>query len=208
MGVLNEMDDAGGLNLILSNRLGVQGAAARKVATELFPMMALEVDRPEWHFLAQSRLCRASRNQGAVGGAYSAVGVANMPGGSGVLSVVEEIIVHETSGGLATYWVGFNNLQSLGGGFTTTPGQVVDSRWNEDPSTATFYGTTVGSLTSIIEVVLSSGYTSTRIKGPFVLGPGSFVWVQGAAQNQRVDASFIWRERAATAGELRGAVTF
>ena len=88
----------GRLNSILHKLLNMaEGSPSPTLATDVFPMLALEVDRPEWHFLGGERLGWARWYLGGTAAQYSHVGLRN-PAGSGVLLVVDRIVVSVAAG--------------------------------------------------------------------------------------------------------------
>ena len=211
MGIRNEMDDGSHLNLILTRRLGVQGAAAPNVASELFPCIVLENDRPEWGFIKREKHCQQTMTGAAVAGELTSVGIANMPGGTGVLAVCNRIYLSNTQTTPFDMNVGFNVLQSLGAVTSQPKGHPVDSRWgSEDPSLTGFIRDQVAGLATgmTVQRIVVPANATVELNGAWVLAPGSFLFVEARGAAQEVMASFQWTERAATEGELLGAIAF
>lgn len=82
----------GRYNAILHKLLGItEGAPAPSLAPDLFAMLALEVDRPEWRFLAGQRLCSGGKYLAAGGAGNFNSFVLWNPAGSGILAVVTDL---------------------------------------------------------------------------------------------------------------------
>ena len=62
------------------------------MASEIFPMVVLENDRPEWAFLCGNKIASGRNTDGAVAAQFSHVGLHN-PAGSGIMAVCEQITI-------------------------------------------------------------------------------------------------------------------
>jgi len=188
----------GRFNGILSKLLGITGAPAPVSATDIFPMLALEVDRPEWHFLGGERLCQMRWQDAAVAANFSSVGLRN-PEGSGVLIVVESI----------TMWFAANAQAYIGVRANTTidasyPGRSRDTRnaaanavgllVERTQATAPAYQTSH---------VVALASTLVRDDTPWILTPGYELMTWPAAQNVAQTTTFNWRERHLEPSETR-----
>jgi hypothetical protein len=82
MAVFNEIDE-GGLNGILSRRLGMPGGSpAPSLAPEIMPQIVLESDRPEWGWLKGEMRCAGRFSVAALAGNYGYVQFYNPPSSS------------------------------------------------------------------------------------------------------------------------------
>lgn len=194
----NEMTEGGGLNRVLSSAFGVQGPAAPFMATEVFPVLVLGNDRPEWHFLADERLSSGRRNDGASVGNYSHVGL-KVAAELGTIAVVERIRI--TGGGSWEIRIGRSAASDAAG-----KGYFCDTRFavGNQPSADLFDRTQATQQGNLLERIAVAASLDQLVTGPWVLHPDSFIVVTSTAVNTGVDASFYWREYRATDGELRG----
>jgi len=201
----NELQGGEGVNLILTKRFRIQGAAAPYMASELFPNITLENDRPEWAFLAGDRLCSGDGTDGAVAAQTSNVFVLN-PAGSNALVVVSRIITISFATQSLDIRIGINNSALSG---ARKPFR--DMRFGQPAGTAGSIAQ-VGihtSATVIGRIILALRVLDDErimLPGAWILTPGSFLAVSSGDVNNRVDANFEWMERAAQPGELQGAV--
>ena len=194
----NELEDGAGLNQILSRAFGVQGAAAPFMASEVFPVLVMGNDRPEWQFLSGDRLASGFHSDAAIAAQRSHVGI-NNPAGSGAICVVESIIV---SGISATVAIAIGK------------GAVIDSAAGQKffrdtrlpiatgGPTCDLYDTTQAGALGATVLTLEVGAVALEVKGPWILAPDGFLLVRGGTA-VAVSANFIWREYAAANGELR-----
>lgn len=205
----NDLQGGNEANQVLQRRWGIQGAApAPTMASELFPMIALEVDRPEWHFLGNSRLSWANTILAASPGNFS-ISMLTNPVGSGVIGVCERLVLGEEAGADRSY-----DIEVLAAGVivaptTTVRGFMRDSRlgWAAGFRTSMFAGTVL-SAALIGDQVLRyrvPANTSREVELDMVMGPGSSLHVIPGAINTNTRVGFVWRERAAIAEELTGA---
>jgi hypothetical protein len=205
MAVYNEIL-TGGLNQILARRLGVQtggGAVAPSIAPEIFAMLALEVDRPEWKFLAGERLVGASSGASAMAVVNSYVALSN-PAGSNVLAIVERIRVEMGAGSTVAYIFMPNTSLSAGTPVNTT---VLDGRWY---GAATFVRgalqcstSTTGGVPAFTSFYVQEASSVRDYDSPIVLPPGTGIGIVAVTANVAIPrVTFSWRERAAVSGEL------
>jgi hypothetical protein len=196
--MLNEIQ-VGRINGILHKLLDMkEGAPAPTLATDVFPMLALEVDRPEWKFLAGERLCWMRWTDAAVAGQYSHVGLRN-PAGSGVLIITDDI----------RCFVGSSASVALG----IRPNTTVDSAnagYCRDSRQAT--QSAVGQATTLTAVAagmypmfgsIMATWVTERFPTPVILHPGFELLLQCTTVNISLTAAFSWRERALNPSETR-----
>ena len=195
----NEMTSAGPLNQILQKRYGIKGQApALFMASEFFPMLSIENDRPEWGFLKGERWGGCDISDAAVGGQFSHAGISN-PSGSGVLAVCRYIwpystidLMVRTLANVAWDLAVNCPVQDLryGVGLRSTV-QAVNLTQVAQAGTglARFDFSGAGAITFPIEF---------RI----VLPPGAACLISPATAGVAVQGHFQWYERAAEPGEL------
>ena len=190
---------------ILHKLLGItEGSPAPTLAPELLATVALEVDRPEWAFLAGERWCLGTGDQAATALNYSHVGLFN-PAGSGVLGVLEKLIVTDFSGGVIAAAAGQLGAFS-GGGITQTNSGFLDRRLPGGLATTLAVQKkvhTAGLITFELFSVAISASTTAVIPFPVMLDPGSGFVVRTLALEKRLTVNFLWRERAFEPSETR-----
>jgi len=179
-----------------------------EIATEIFPNITLENDRPEWLFLANERLCRAGDEQSGVAGQVSACALtANV--NTNVLGVVDHFLISTNSAQLIQVGLAAALLA------TVNNCRILDARdpkyVNDDPlqctlqsSKSTTATTFLSANRTIAEIRLPTNGTM-RFDGPFILfgGPASTsIVVQGTTANTAIGVSWAWRERTIDPSEL------
>lgn len=212
MGQTNELAGGNELNLILSKRLDIGNAPAPFSASEIFPTIALEVDRPEWKWLGNERLCTGAATDPAVAGQYSNVGLAN-PADSGAIIVLERLYIANTIGTHADFRIQLDPdalaFDTGGAGF------IRDSRagWNVSGAGTGGAIGQVGTRTNISRpgflatfVHLANGGNSMQLDDQWIIHPGNRLWISAPGANNICQAAFFWRERRAQPGELIGAL--
>lgn len=195
---MNEIQ-VGRYNAILHKLLAMQeGAPSPLLAPEIFPVIQLEHDRPEWAFLGGEKLCVGQISEAALVANYSYVYITN-PVGSGTLVVIERILSSEA-----------DNTHYFGSGLGIAPtafGAQIDSRSGIFPtaiaSTAGFdSGTAVARPGSLLTFIwMLRGVAMDMF--PVVLIPGAFLAIAGNVVNRGVNISFYWRERTLEPSESR-----
>lgn len=195
----NEMTEGSRVNRMLSNKYGVQGPPAPFMASELFPMIDVGSPPPEDYYLADQRLAMGRRIDAATGAQYSAVGIHN-PAGSGAIVVVDSIHLYSTSTLLADVRIDTNPTTDA-----TGSGWWRDTRWSGAgaPVADLFDRTTATQTGNLVGVIRVLANTDGVVEGPFVLGEDGWVGVDWQTVSQAMDATFRWREYAATEAELR-----
>jgi len=202
MALFNEIN-VGRYNAILHKLLGMkEGAPSPQVSGDVFPVLGLEMDRPEWKFLGGERLAYSGSYLAAVASKYHQTWLWNPPG-SGALCVVEHLdaSVHG-SGGL----VGLrdHNVEPSGASKTAVSSVARDYRYGIVATSIGFYYQTELALVGTRRLV-SSTTASARydLPGPIVLPPGYGVGFGTEAVNQILSANAFWRERPLEASETR-----
>lgn len=187
---------SGLLHKLLSMR---EGSPAPYLAPDLIATLVLEADRPEWAWLAGTRLGIGRVFEAANAGGPSSVTVDN-PTGSGVLVTVEGIINNDAAN---EYLLNFTTPAALG---AFGSGNQRDTRAGAFP---TIMATTVDFTsgwavavpgTNLSTVLLLQGVALTW---PFVLIPGTALVVGGSAANRAIDIAFKWQERVFEPSEAR-----
>lgn len=210
MGFQNEMDDGGPLNQVLSRRFGVSGPPSPTVASDVFPTVEVgdEGMSPEYHFLAGSRLALAGFVDSAVSAQNSAGHLTN-PANSGVIAVLERIIVQNSTTAARTAAIR-NEGGPLSAMDTSPAGFFRESRLNFETARSTLQ---VGNNTSasqpgqIVMRVVVPPESNLILRIPWVLGPQSRIIVEYLTTNNGITGNFVWRERALVRGEVQGAIT-
>lgn len=192
---------------VLRSLLSIEGKApAAEIATEIFPGLVLENDRPEWAALGGTRFAF-----GRVSG-LNAVGVISCvlinPAGSGQMLIVRYARgnIHNTSGAVGNLDFGIGSAANV-----TTPQPTLrflaDTRFPPSTNTArpvgllgTFNGVNVLGQKDQIGVPNLAGnanacYANVLFKGPLVIAPGFAAAVQWDVANVTLRASFDWYER-------------
>lgn len=198
----------GRLNAILHKLLGItEGAPAPSLAPDVFSMLALEVDRPEWKFLAGERLCCASKYLAAGGaGQYTSFILWN-PAGSGILAVVTRIFNH--LGAAATYVVRANATEPSGAGYASAASYrgLRDFRYAPSPTakpTCLLYYQTTASPAGINVLGQWRIGAGGEIRDiDVVLPPGTGLSCENSTVNTEASVGFFWRERALEPSETR-----
>lgn len=188
---------------VLTKRLvGPGGALAPSVAPELFPVITLESDRPEWHYLFGGRLCAAWFDNTAVAGETANIRLRN-PVNSGCLAVIEllDFLVSPASSVRIVRSIDNNDFVTA-----AVPTSQRDFRYVEDGLSPASTAQVVCSFGSI----LAGGYLNPRVvynlpslgagartelRVPFILPPGSVFNLQTVAVAARLAGSITWRER-------------
>lgn len=201
--MLNEIQ-VGRYNGILHKLLDMkEGSPSPTLASDLFPTICLEGERPEWAFLAGDRLGLAGTSIAGTAGQYVSIVLWN-PTGSNILTVTE----------LIEYWGAAGFVGDIRYYDADPPGYVALNRYPRDSRTgwATAIGTTAtrvswassagvdGNLVARLPMAVAlEKYTITQ---PFILKPGrALILVGGLAQQFGVN--FYWRERALSPSETR-----
>ncbi|MCI0372639.1 MAG: hypothetical protein L0214_15005 [candidate division NC10 bacterium] len=194
-------------NQLLYRLLAMQeGAPAPVLATEIFPMLGLEMDRLEWKFLTGTQLVMGTAIQLAVAGQFSHVCLQN-PVKSGVLVVIEDVLVQAEStvsgGAVGTIFTGTTTLTNANAAIhrdlraSSNPGSnlgtVGQIRVGANVS-ATPPGVSGLSVVDAYQV-LSSQVIQTQRRLGVVLEPGSGFGVSSVVANQGWRATYRWYER-------------
>jgi len=190
-----------GLGQLLAKRLTTPGGAvAPTVAPELFPVLALENDRPEWSYLKGEQLRARAVDVAAVAGQYSMLQL-YIPSNSPTIGVIEEIsaraavslnVVHLVGIGGGT--VGWSAITS-GTRDTRTPNTQGDSMILETRQNAA-----LPSFHAVLAQINTASQGSYR--HPIIVSPGQAVCIYAIAQNVAVSLNLTFRSRPAQPGEL------
>lgn len=177
-------------------RYGQASRALLSLGSDLFatfPLGDADMDM-ETRVLTGSRRCSVGLFDGAGGaGNYSTVGVQN-PAASGVLAVVEAIMVQSSIG--QDYSLRLSTVVTAGPD-SVAAGVQLDSRLAFSPSSLNGFTITAAATIGSNIQSLSCPAVDVRlfpIGSGIVLAPGSQLNVNGNP-NEAVSASFVWRER-------------
>jgi len=219
--VQNEIQ-RGGLNRILYRTLTIKGDVppAPLIGAEIVPTMPLEVDRPEWGFLAGERRCWAEASLFNVAGQVCKVVLEN-PAGSGIFLVIERLTLYtgnSPSNGPLSAIVHYGDpdtpADGIGGMMAMNatgnqPGLARDFRWGQKNVVINYNlalsaarmltgtsGIGMGGFFAgdvCTPIFVQSGFIPERIP-EFILPPGWKIGVEGSV-NTALCALFAWRER-------------
>jgi len=192
-----------GLNEVLAKRLTTPGGTiAPAVAPELFPIITLESERPEWgHLKGELLFSRAVTP--AVPVASSHVILRN-PASSRTMAVITRINALTTAGVLS---VVLAPIGTFGTGAANSTGIARDGR---DTAFAGGVFTRTSQLTifsldaalSAVSESFRSQTTSMDLTEPWVLTPGNDLVIYGRTVAAALLVNLFWRERAMQPGEL------
>jgi len=190
----------GGLNNILSQRLGVKGsAAAPAVAPEVFPNLTLENDRPEWGFVKQEYHRGVYRFSSAVAGQYNFIQL-YIPTTEQSVAVVTRIRQHDSQ----QIQIGRGPINAaIGAGWTLINGVDRDMRTvNSGKAVQVAVNTTASAGT--FGVFAASVAATDPWDEPIILGPttGSALIIRNNLVNNTLSIDIQWYERTALPGEL------
>lgn len=185
---------------ILRLLLGIEGGSpAREIATELFPNLTLENDRPEWGVLGDTRFAFGRAAATNVVGPIS-IQVSNLPE-SGQLLVVTKAraTLDNTSIGVGTARWGLGQSSN----FTTDHQASFFADTRTPPGTLTarpvgaiesFQGVNVLAIKDEV-VVPATAIFNQVFEGPLILSPGFSAVVQFDLPNIPFHGSLEWYER-------------
>ena len=178
-----------------------EGAPSPTLATDIFPVLALQSDAPEWKYLAGERLGSGRWTDGATAGEYSHIGLRN-PVGSKTLVVIEQTVI--------------TSLVSVGYSFGIRVNAAVDaanamrcrdSRWVDSGGPST--------VAQMVEVTQAGAGiypqfelriladTSAIVPVSWVLSAGYELLVHPNSGNQPCTIAFVWSERYLEQSETR-----
>lgn len=197
--MFNEINDYS-LNSVLIRRLGmVQAAAAPAVAPEVFPVMTLESDRPEWGWLKGEQLNGRFMSVGAVAGQFSMVQM-YLP------STSQQVVVIENITNTGTAQLAIFRIIGIGGGLGGWSGRTVanrDTRWVGDRTGLVVETNQNAALPARYpDIAVLPGSIAARFEAPLIITPGRGFCIATASVNQIISANVNWRERVAQPGEL------
>ncbi len=194
---------AGRFNERLIKLFGMkQQAPAPQVAGEVAPVIDVSAIAPEDRSLGGEQLWHGMAYVGAAALQYQGVQLVN-PSGSNLLGVCDRIIVGTSAQGTVNFGL-FSG---------EAPGLVSTDKWPRDGRLQLGYY----AYTTAIRIVGSDNFAVPAVKGgaaylaaglsliidgPWVVTPGTRLWIAAGAQNVSVLASFFWRQRAMLESEL------
>jgi len=188
-----------GLNEVLTKRLTTPGGSnSPSVAPELFPVLALENDRPEWGYPKGELRCGRLVNSGAVAGEFSAVQL-YLPSTARSIAVVHQITSFTA------------NVMNIGRGVGIGGGQVgwtaaatctVDFRWAANRTQLIIETNDTAVAPSLNFAIAQLQQVDQRYDWPIIITPGTSLILVGSTVNQALSANVCWMERGAQPGEL------
>lgn len=193
----------------LRRLLDLKGAlvAVDELGPELVPALVLESDRPEWSYLRGEQLASGHATATAAVGLRSSVRLQN-PASSGVLIVVEEIIVAAFSTTLDLVQLRLNCTTT--GSVAAPDRRMRDQRFGDvtptgqlfTNNTLTFAGTGGSGWGYFERTHLGNGSSWYRWTRPLILAPGTHALAILGADNVMQISTWHWRERALVQAEL------
>ncbi len=202
MALFNEIQRAG-LNAILHKTLAMEdGAPAPQLSGDIVPVLVLESERPEWHYLAGGNLCWGSAYLTPGAGVRGRLQLWNPPG-AGVLCVIEALFF--CTGTLDTWEVRDDAVQITGTGLTEVNAWSRDYRKDHEVACQLFY-TNDGGAVSGVRRMVGQALASTMVQPPIqalILPPGRGISITNTTVNTTLVANFVWRERTIEPSESR-----
>jgi len=187
----------GRFNALLSKLFGITGAPSPVLATDVFPNIVVESDRPEWSFLKGEKLLGGYYGLAAGGaGTYGKLQLWN-PAGSGVLAVVEKFFITATAN---TSWYALFSQTLVSATSATLRSR--DTRAAVNPTCYLRYlvdASTPGN--RLIGGDCTSG-SPVILDIPMIVSPGYGFHIQLGA-NTTAYVAMLWRERVLERSETR-----
>lgn len=195
---MNEITEFGAENNALARRYGSQSPLVFTMASDAFPVIPANFGGIDPELLAiRGDAMRASCGQAvaAVAARFSAGGLAN-PLSSGVIAVVESIAVMAGAAGPIRVYKQGLAVSALQG---SVQGYPMDSRQSERASVRMLL-TDEAALANYGDFVYYAKIPAVNTllqlaSVPYVLTPGSTLWVVNGTANTALDVSFTWRQR-------------
>lgn len=190
-----------GLNDVLTKRLTTPGGSnAPSVAPEIFPVLTLENDRPEWIHLAGGGLFSKVVSITAVAAQYSMAQI-YVPSDRRTIVVVENVRRSSSP-------TGINIARGVGisaglGGWVGQSTAARDFRQRSEGSGAIIETTTNVALPTtfaLLDLLETDNGEAHAV--PFIVTPGTALILFGTAVNSTLRFTLKWRERSAQPGEL------
>jgi hypothetical protein len=197
---INEIQ-VGRFNGILHKLMNMsEGAPSPSLATDIFPNIVLENDRPEWVYLAGGRLVNITLYDPPAAGNYSSVIFRN-PSGSGVLAVVQG--VRFLLSGAANVIMGYRTGATVAGG--DFHGLARDTRMAGALSACFLNALTQAAAIGYVQYVVPfpAAAVVEEDQQAWVVSPGWDLYFYPDVQNVGIRASVSWRERALEPSETR-----
>jgi len=188
-----------GLNELLARRLTTPGGSVSgTVAPELFPVLTLENDRPEWSYLKSEGLYGRSIGVSAVAGQFSMAQI-YLP------TTARSLVVITGIQNWAANNISIARLVGISGGLGGWAARVTcarDTRRNGNGSAATLEtNANVAQPTNFGDFATLFG-ANARYTAPIVIAPGGAIGIFPTVVNSALTASIEWYERPAQPGEL------
>jgi hypothetical protein len=204
--LVNEVQ-AGRYGRLLQRLMNIKGSGSPtpQLAGDLEPGITLETDRDEWAYLAGDKLCSGCSDLAGAATFLSEIKIGN-PIGSGILVIVDAVIVGAPANLLARFGLGAT-MPVVG----ANNGVPRDTRWFRNAgaiaaqSGARFAGTNNAGSTITIQTQLMRIVANTSLLVPVrtILHPADVTFsVDPVTVNTALCATFYWRERAIEPSEL------
>lgn len=188
-----------GLNEVLARRLTTPGgSSAPAVAPEIFPVMSLEVDRPEWGRLKgelyASRFCFLA----AVAAQYGAFQI-YLPTNARTIAVLTRVTLNNTN------VVNIGRLVGISGGLGGWAGVTTctrDTGWNGNGTAClleSISNVAQPANFSAMAQLVNAGQSYTD---PIIIRPGGAIGIYQNAVNLTTSVNISWYERPAQPGEI------
>jgi len=198
----------GRYNGILHKLLNMkEGAPAPTLSSDIQASIGLENDRPEWEFLGGEFRCTAPITKTADAANFGIGGLFNGQA-TGVLAVVERILINNTAAGAVNFQLRSGATTGLA---ATVRGIASDFRWLTKQSACLLGHASEAALTgNLIANFTVPGNSFVYVDWPFILPPfvpgmpvATNIVVATGAINTALQATFFWREHAMENSENR-----
>jgi len=197
MAVFNEIDE-GGLNGILSRRLGMPGGSpAPSLAPEIMPQLVLESDRPEWGWLKGEMRCAGHFFEGPVAAQRSYYEFVNPASSNSIITIDQ--IENVTNQDLIIARAAFTS--ALGGVSSYAGVSDLRFRFRSHQMQITSGNAAAASLSTQGIFTLLTGNVH-GFTGSIVMPPASLVRIFADLDNTAIGFNLRFYERVAQSGEL------
>lgn len=206
MALPNEIQ-SGRINAVLHKLLNIsEGSPSPSLATDVFPTITVESDRPEWHFLSGAKLVSAYATKAAAVGENGIVALVN-PTNSGVIAVTELMSGWGGAGGVNLYPIAaVSTVTALTAGGTH---YVRDLRFTDvtgsffERGTCKLYYGNLSPISPSVHYVQQVANVTWSVTVPWVLPPGTAILWRMAGTNLALTVNYTWRERKLEPSETR-----
>jgi len=192
-----------GLDQVLAKRLTTPGGAvAPTVAPELFPVLTLENDRPEWGYLkGEFRYFRALTPTAPAASSHV---ILRNPANSSLIAVLERVTGSTTAGALGISMAPIGNFATGAASATGVPRDGRYSAFAGGVFTRTSQLVVFSADAALAAVAEGFRTVSTTLdfSDPIILTPGFDLAIYGRTAAASILVNLMWSERRAQPSEL------